>query len=547
MNGKDYFDLISGVIGGLAIFLLGMKNMSEGIQAIAGTRMRKMIAAVTDSRLAAFATGAVITGLIQSSSVTTVLLVGLVSAGVMTLSQSIGVILGADVGTTVTAWIVSLNVVEYGLPILAVSAFFYLFSRNEKLRYGSMAVMGIGMIFFGLLLMTHGLAILRENETILSMFSRYEPRNYFGVFKCVLAGAIVTAVVQSSSATVAITITLARAGIIQFDTAVALVLGQNIGTTITAYLASLGSPMNAKRVAYAHIMIKVIGAIIMIMAFFYYMRLLEFLLPANLDIAKKIAFSHTLFNIILVALFLPLAGFISPLLKRIAPDKPHKEPPRLTFLDIRMLDTPAFGIQQSLDEILKMRDADDKMMGWLKSAFIEEERDEEREKKVFHREEVLDIMQKEIVEFLSELLTGSIPREVMEEARRHLRIADEYESISDYIVSIYKLKLKLQNQGLRLTEEGKSHIINLHEKVAEYMEMVGTALKDNDVGVLSKAKTQGDAITHLMKDYREAHIKRVENKRASALSALIFVDILQSYRKIKDHALNIAEALAGEK
>jgi len=205
-TGLDYLAMAFNLIGGLAIFLLGMKNMSEGMQAIAGSRLRRMIGVATNNRLLACGTGAVVTSIIQSSSVTTVMLVGFVNAGLMTLLQAIGVILGADIGTTITGWIVSLNVAEYGLPVLGLSGFFFLFTKNERLRYAAMAFMGVGMVFFGLQLMKHGLEPLRHSENFIAWFSRFEPASYFGVLKCVLAGALVTAVVQSSSATVAITI-----------------------------------------------------------------------------------------------------------------------------------------------------------------------------------------------------------------------------------------------------------------------------------------------------------------------------------------------------
>jgi len=539
------FEILCGVVGGLSIFLLGMKNMSEGMQAIAGKRLRRMISAVTDNRLVACGVGAGITSLIQSSSVTTVMTIGLVNAGVMTLLQAVGVILGADIGTTVTAWIVALDILEYGLPTLGVAGLFFLFSKNERLRYTAMMLMGVGMVFFGLQLMKGGFHPLRHNEEFIALFSRFEPRDYVGVMKCVLVGALVTAVVQSSSATIAITITLARAGVIGYEAAVALVLGENIGTTITAYLASLGASTSAKRVAYAHIVIKVVGVALIVPLFFVYMGLLRRMVGDGVDVAKRIALSHSMFNVLLVCLFLPLRTVLASALCRLVPDKPHKEPPRLTYLDVRLLDTPAFGIQQSFDEIVRMSDGTRKMMDWLKDAIADSGRDEERERKLFHREEVLDIMQREVVEFLSNLLSGSVPHEVMVEARKQLRMADEYESISDYIRGVLKLELKMRNLGLRISEAGKEELMSLHGQVADYVQMVSDAVRTSNPSVLSRALSQGDSITHLVKAHREAHLRRVEAQHCSPLASLAFTDMLTSYRKIKDHALNIAEALGG--
>ncbi|MDP6491129.1 MAG: Na/Pi cotransporter family protein [Kiritimatiellia bacterium] len=547
MNGELGVGIVFAVIGGLCIFLMGMKHMSDGMQAIAGRRLRRMINAVTDRRLMACGTGTVITALIQSSSITTVMVVGLVNAGVMTLAQAIGVILGADLGTTITAWIVSLNVLQYGLPVLGLAGFFYLFTKSDRVRYIAMLTMGIGMIFFGLEIMKDGLHPLREAEGFIAWFSRFQPKDYWGVLRCIAVGAAVTAIVQSSSATIAITITLARTGVIEFDTAVALVLGQNIGTTITAYLASLGTATNARRAAYAHILMKVIGVFLMSIFFFHYVGLLDRFISTDLDIAKRIAISHTIFNVMLVCLFLPCIQVIAALLQRLVPDRPHKEAHHLTFLDVRMLDTPAFGVEQSFDEIKRMGESVQKMFGWLRTQLTSAEPDEELERKLFHRENVLDVVQKEIMEFLAEMAQGNVPAEVALESRKQLRMADEYESISDYLTAILKLHLKEFNSEETFSEEAREHLLALHDSVAEYVAMITAAVHDDNADILSKAETSSTQITRQYKDALKAHMTRLESGRCSPLGGLMYTDMLQSYHKIKDHCLNIAEALAGEK
>jgi phosphate:Na+ symporter len=546
MNGLAMF---TEVVGGLCIFLLGMKNMSEGMQAIAGNRLRKMIQIITDNRLKACATGALVTSVIQSSSVTSVMVIGMVSAGLMTLTQAVGVVLGADIGTTITAWIVSINIIDYGLLILGVSGFFFLFAKKERIQFTAMTVMGIGMVFFGLCLMKNGLHPLRDQPEVLAWFSKFSPDSLGGLMKCVLVGALVTAVVQSSSATVAITITLARNDLIGFDTAVALVLGQNIGTTITAYLASLGTPTNARRVAYGHILTKVIGVTAMVAVFPIYLAFLNQTLSVDLDIAKKIAFAHTVFNVLLVVGFLPLVTPFVKLLIWLAPDKLEKEEPRLTFLDLRMLDTPAISIQQSSNEIIRMGEEVVDMLNTLRQCVGQPDdlRDRPKEQEVFDKEKMLDVMQKEIMEFLGHLLTGTVPHDIMAEARQQLRIADEYESISDYIATILKLRLKRLNFNLPLTDEDKKDIWVLHDQTADYIRMVNLAVKQGNPDILPKAMSQGETITYTMKEARQSHIRRVEEKLTPPLACLIMVDMLQSYRRIKDHTLNIAETLAGEK
>ncbi|MDD5134480.1 MAG: Na/Pi symporter [Phycisphaerae bacterium] len=275
MNSKDTMELIFNVVGGLGIFLYGMKCISEGMQAVAGEKLRKLINAVTNNRFIACGIGTLVTTIIQSSSITTVIAVGMVNAGIMTLTQAIGVTLGANIGTTVTAWILVIKVGAYGLPLLGISSIVYLFSKKEKLRYSAIALFGLGMVFFGLELMKDGFAPLRTMPEFQMWFSRFSPSSYFGVMRCVLAGAVLTAVVQSSSATIGITMGLAVNGIIDYPTAAALVLGENIGTTITAWLASLGASTNAKRASYAHIVFNVLGVLWITAIFGFYTKAIE--------------------------------------------------------------------------------------------------------------------------------------------------------------------------------------------------------------------------------------------------------------------------------
>lgn len=561
MDWKIFGEMGVMLVGGLGIFLLGMKNMSEGMQAVAGDKLRRMINAITNNRLMACGVGTGITCLIQSSSITTVMVVGMVNAGLMTLVQAIGVILGANIGTTITGWILVLKVGKYGLPIIGISAFFYLFSKSDKLRFTASIFLGLGMVFYGLQLMKHGFAPLRDMPEFIEWFHRFTPETYFGVIKCCLVGAILTAIVQSSSATLGITIGLAATGVISFETGAALVLGENIGTTITAYLASLGASINAKRAAYAHILVNLIGVGIVTSLFFPYMNLVKHIVGVNTAIAsanpdgvmifaaatRGIAVTHTVFNIANAILFLPLIGSLSKLLYRIVPEKALPQEPHLTFLDIRMLDTPAIAIQQSENEILKMADYTEQMLPLLRDVLAAQKHDSNKEGFVFDAEQKLDIIQKEIMEFLSNMMAGNISNKVMSSGRRQLRMADEYESISDYITNIMKMNLKMRDADQTMSEEGLRDILKLHDSVANYIAMTNVALKGHDAGVLPKARRRGNDITHLMKDCRTRHLERVGTGAATPLKSLIYTDMLNAYRRIKDHGLNIAEVLGGKK
>ena len=430
----DYWMLAMTVLGGLGIFLLGMKNMSEGLQAIAGGGLRRMISAVTDNRLMAVGVGTLVTTLVQSSSITTVMVVGFVNSGFMNLAQAIGVIMGANIGTTITGWILALKIGKYGLPILGLGSFGYLFVRGDRVRYTSLAIMGLGMVFFGLTLMKDGFAVVKELPAFEAWFARFDASTYIGVLKCAAVGCVLTFIVQSSSATLGITISLASIGVIPFETAAALVLGENVGTTITAWLASFGATTSARRAAYFHVIFNLIGVAWITAIFSYYIGLVNLLLDQDffrrlaevdaptgeaVSVTVKIATVHTLFNVVNTILFFPFAGLIGKLLERLIPKKEHKEKPHLTSLDIRMLETPVIAIEQSRVEVLRMGEGCWKMMDWLEELSAQEVPDEKLVQKLFHREEVLDTIQDEIVAFLSDMMAANLPHEVIDEGPHH--------------------------------------------------------------------------------------------------------------------------------
>ncbi len=625
-------EIIYQVCGGLGIFLLGMKNMSEGMQAVAGERLRRMIGAVTNNRLMACGLGTVVTMIIQSSSVTTVMVVGLVNAGLMTLVQAIGVILGANIGTTITAWILVINLGKYGLPLLGAASLFYLFTKRDKIRFTAMFLMGIGMVFFGLELMKNGFGPIKDMPEFIAWFRRFHPDNYLGIWKCILTGAVLTAVVQSSSATVGITMGLAYTGAIHFPTAMALILGENIGTTVTAYLASLGAGTNARRAAYSHFLFKVIGVCLISLIFPWFldtigqiltqarirhvkaiviteadeadilMDLQQYKIPeqniyrlnsdglkvnssnqiltdkddyalardlqkaaenqtlADLPIYTKdqtifpytqpaIALTHSVFNILNTLFFLPLIGPMAAFLSWAVKEKKAVEKPRLTYLTLRMLNTPALGIQQSFKEVIRMGQTVIRTMDLLKTMLTNEELDIKREEEIFQVEKDLDVIQMEVVEFLGDILSGNISHDVILESQRQIRMADEYESISDYIVTILKLRLKLRDHHLTISPEGIVELNHLHDIVDEHLHLIQPVLEQGkgSLKFFSEVQTKGATITNFMKQCRGRHLVRVGDGQVSPLKSLIYTDMLSAYRRIKDHALNIAEVLMGEK
>jgi phosphate:Na+ symporter len=555
------------VIGGLGIFLIGMKHMSDGIQAVAGAKLRRMINAVTDNRFMAVGVGTGVTCFVQSSSITTVIVVGLVNSGLMVLHQAIGVIMGANIGTTITGWILALKIGKYGLPILGVSAFFYLFTKKDRIRYIAMALLGLGMIFFGLEMMKNGFKPMKYVPAFEEAFAWFDASTYIGVLQCAAAGCILTFLVQSSSATLGITIGLAATGAIPFETAGALVLGENIGTTITAWLASIGATTSAKRAAYAHVLFNLIGVFwITLIYSWLYVDMIGALVeytqgvnPVGLnyeEFANKgtyavivtvgIASVHTCFNLTNTLIFLPFVRHFANLLERFLPDKAVKEVPHLAALDIRMAESPILAIENSRGEVIKMAHGCHKMMDWMAEIVKQSDPDQALQEKIFHREKIMDSVQSEVISFVTSLMSGEVPLSVTVEGRQQIRIADEYESISDYISNVLKSRLRLVQNNLTLPDSEVQGLDELHEKVTQYIILVTTGFENNQGDILPRAETQGKSITKFAKELRDAHLVRLEKARIEPVENMSFMAIINGYRKIKDHALNIAEAMANQ-
>ena len=551
--------LLFKLVGGLGIFLLGMKYMSDGMQAVAGSRLRGMISLATNNRLLATGVGVVVTCIVQSSSITTVMVVGFVNSGVMQLAQALGVIMGANIGTTVTGWILVLKIGKYGLPILGAAAIAYLFSKGDRWRFWSMAIMGIGMIFFGLELMKDACSLIKEHPSFESWFQSFQADDYFGVLGCALIGCLLTIMVQSSSATLGITISLASQGVISYPTAAALVLGENIGTTITAYLASLGATTNARRAAYFHIIFNLVGVLWITAIFHWYIDLVQEIIGDDVtkvtmvggkptyDTTATIAATHSIFNVTNTLIFLPFLPIFVKLLTRFVPAKAYKEKPHLTDLDIRILDTPLLAIEQSQKEIEKMGDGCAKMMGWLKTLYEQEDRDLSLGERLQHRERVLDSVHDELAVFITSLLSGNVPHATAEEARLQLRMADEYESVSDYLANLEKFDHKLYDKELRFTKSQRSDLLELNGLLQQHLDMVNDSLKQRNTNVITKLETIGKRIRDLLKSLRRKHLDALSSGNIRPQVSVAYLAALNAYARVRDHSRNIAEAVSGEK
>ena len=561
MNVDLILDMGFHVVGGLGIFLLGMKFMQQGLQVIAGSRIRRLIRLVTSNRFLAVGIGVFITTLVQSSSVTSVMVIGLVNSELMVLTEAIGVIIGANIGTTITGWILALKIGQYGLPLLGLAAFGWLFLKAEKPRYSALSILGIGMVFFGLELMKDGFAPVRDLPDFAALFHLFEAVDYFGVLKSALVGCVVTLIVQSSSATLGITIALANTGVIDFQTAGALVLGENIGTTITAYLASLGADdINAKRTAYFHVLFNVSGVAVITALFLpVYLPFIQNVILGGVDpniqdvegsfpyMTAGIATVHTTFNVLATLLFLPFVTPIASVLKRLVKDKPKPPRANLTHLNSNLVSSPLIAIEQSRHEIQRTDQHVRDMLNDLRQVISDDSSDRSLADKIFEEENTIDVVQIEVTTFLTDLLSEELSHDIAEGARAQLKLADEFESVSDYVSNVLKLYLRLREADVRFTGPQQDELLGLHDLIAGYYDGVHVGLENPSADYLSEIRRRSRDITNEIRELRDRHWNRLSEETVDPLITTSYMDIANSYRRIKDHLLNIGEAAVGGK
>ncbi|ERP31372.1 Na/Pi cotransporter family protein [Chitinivibrio alkaliphilus] len=547
------------IVGGLAIFLLGMNYMSSGLQTIAGSRLRSIIATLTNNRFSAVLVGFVVTVIVQSSSITTVMTVGFVNSGLMVLRQALGIIFGSNIGTTLTGWIIALNVGRFGLPILGIATFFYLFSKRDSIKYTALAFLGIGMVFFGLQLMTHGFRPFANSREFEALFLIFNTDTYLSMLMCVLLGAFLTVSVQSSSATMGITIALSVTGAIPFETAAALVLGENIGTTITAFLASLTTGANAKRAAYGHIIFNVVGVLWITSIFPFYISFIESLFERFSDtlqlvygngdtggaIAVKIAMVHTVFNTVNTLVFIPLLGPLERLLFKLVPQDEEQGFHITELQTLKMHESPTLALAETSMEIRGVAEQVSRAGAALETYLTE--RDSAREKAkntVFEIEEKVDLYQKELSDFLVEQLsTKELSHDVVQAIQNQFRVIDDYESISDYYVTALKRLIKIEKKKLFLDEDEREEILRLHRRVGSVLDSLRTYSCHEGCEKKGELLAELENIRYMIKDIRKNNLNALKNRNRdeNVFISLTFADILTAYKKINNHFLSILE------
>lgn len=538
-----YFQVLCTVVGGLGIFLLGMDNMSSGMQKIAGPRLKKILATLTTNRILGIFTGIMITALVQSSSVSTVMTIGFVNASLLTLKQALGIILGANIGTTITGWLLAMNIGKYGLPIVGLAAILLMFKKEDKVRVRLMTLMGFGFIFLGLQLMSDGLRPLRELPEFVELFKAFRADTYLGVIKVALIGAAITGIVQSSAATLGITITLASQGLIDYPSAVALVLGENVGTTVTALLASIGASANAKRAAYAHTLINIIGVAWVTTIFPYYLFGLESILDPNNHVGAAIASAHTCFNICNVILMIPFVGILDKFLQRIVPSDGNIEEDEVKVTKLSSMGKmlPTVIIDQTKNEVLTMGKYIKHIFFRLEELYEDPDKIAVNVVEINQVEDKLDLYEKEINNINYALLNRTLDQEYIEKTRRNLLVCDEYETISDYIGRIGDSIEKLQEHNIVIEGFRVEILQSLNDKIVKFFQHIHQGYESKEMKYFSDGIDEYNEIKNFCKTKRKEHFKdSTENIIPSRLNTE-FSDIINYYQRAADHIYNIIE------
>ena len=551
---KDCLLILLTVLGGLGTFLLGMKHLSEGLQAVSGRGLRKFISLATTNRFAGIATGMISTFVVQSSSIITVMVVGFVSSGMLNLAQAINVIIGSNIGTTATAWIIAYvpDVRLLALGIVATGALCYFFVRREFWHHFGLTLLGLGFVFMGLYWIKEGVEPIKSNAAILDVFKSLDAKSFAGLLKCTAVSLVFTALVQSSAATTAIAMTLAAQGVITFEAAAATVFGMNIGTTITAWMAAFNSTAEAKRAAMAHTLFNVVGAAILMPLFLpVIIPLAKAAFPSYAsNIPAPMAAVHTFFNVATTLVFLPFVGRFARLVERIVPAK-SKETPKLTVLDPRINRSPAIALDQVSREISFMASSDADLLDRIRK-ILAGDGDDADEAHIVKREDILDKVQREISSFIGTVMTGRLSSLESERARSLLRLADEFESISDVAPAILKTVRRMRDNNLEMSGYSKSAILSVHDRVAAFAGSVSTALKAEGSSILtadfSPITAESSAIRQFIRETRQRQLSRLGGGDDGApMRVLIELDILSAYEHIRACYENVAETLAGGK
>jgi phosphate:Na+ symporter len=536
----EVFPLFMGLLGGLAIFLYGMGLMADALKAVAGEQMKTILARLTNNRIVGLLTGAFVTAVIQSSSVTTVLVVGFISAGLMSLSQSIGVILGADIGTTITAQIIAFKVTKYALLLVAIGFVMIFAAKRERIRQQGTALLGLGLIFFGMAVMGEAMEPLRSYPPFLRLMASME-RPLTGI----LVATVFTALIQSSSATTGVIIVMASQGFISLNAGIALIFGANIGTCVTAILAAIGRPREAFRAALVHVIFKVVGVLLWIAFIEQLAQLVTWLSPTaeegvtgaakmGAETPRQIANAHTVFNVANALLFLPFAAQFARLVEWIVPDRPLEEEElvRAKYLDLDLLDTPSLALDRARLEILHMGDRVREMLAAVLPAMLGGEREEVEA--VSRMDDAVDLLHGHIVTYLGQVSQGELTQAQTQELINLLSTANDLENVGDIIeTNLVSLGSQRIARGVRVSPPTRKVIEEFHAAVSKALDAALQAVTQKNEEAARVVVDMKAEINRLADSAAVHEAKRLVAAEPNRLPAYTLeIDILENLKRI---------------
>ena len=550
----DIFGILT-MVGGLALFLYGMNTMGDGLVMLSGGKLEQVLEKLTKKRIMALILGALVTAVIQSSSATTVMVVGFVNSGIMKLTQAVGIIMGANIGTTITSWILSLTGISNGnvfikllkpssfSPVLAAIGIVCMMTGKDgsrKKTVGSI-LLGFAVLMFGMETMSGAVSPLKDNPTFTGMMTAFS-NPILGM----AAGAVLTAVIQSSSASVGILQALCMSGAVTYGAALPIIMGQNIGTCVTALISSVGANKNAKRAAFIHLYFNLIGTIFFMVFFYLINHFVNFAFLSDAAGAAGIAVIHSLFNIGCAIVLFPFADRLVDLATFTVKNAKEYEPEQilpeeLAALDERFLDSPSFAIQLCKNAVIKM--AEYSKTAILLAMEVQTEYSGEKVTEVIRLEQLVDQFEDSIGTYLVKLAGKDLSMDDSHLLSVLLHCISDFERISDHAINITEAVEKMQKQGLAFTSQGKQELDSLGVAIRDIMTMTQNVFSTGNTTAAADVEPLEEVIDDLVMEMKQRHIVRLRSGNCSMEAGLLLEDILTNYERVSDHCSNIAAAL----
>jgi len=526
-------ELIFGILGGLGLFIYGIWEMSEGLHKASGERMRKILHGLTGSPIKGILVGTGITSLIQSSSATTVMVVGFVNAGLMSLIQALGVIFGANIGTTITAQLIAFKLTDYALPIIGIGMFTMLLAKKKTHKYIGEFLLGFGILFLGLNILTNVVKPLGQYPAFNNVLVSFSRNPLLGI----LAGTVVTAILQSSSVTTGMVLGLAMVNLIDLRAALPLVLGCDIGTCITALIASVGTNISARRAAVGHIIFNIIGVIIFLPFLGVFGNVVS---HTSGELPRQIANANTLFKIITTVIFLPFIGLYASLLSKMIKGKEEEEVEYLPkYLERHLLNTPSIAIDAATREIIRTLGLTQRMVSLAMDSFFKN--DSGSLDKISRSEEAVDSLREAITNYLVELMQQELSQEESIKIPALIHVINDVERIGDHAENLRELAQQKIDNKMLFSNMATEELRKMYEEINRMVSSSISALNSNSINEAKLVLGQEISINTLRDRFKESHVRRLEQGQCKVLSGVVFLDMISNFEKIGDHLTNVAQ------